>query len=909
MWTLDHSSLPDVPSSPGFGTLVTIDLGYENPPLATIDYQAQWYSPGIVRPWTPSTTTQIVPAPGSTTVTFAPTATDLVHLDVVQANGQTFQPAQDPDNPAAGEFTWQTTQPQDFDYEETDLPIDSVTLTLSEPSTEPLTITLTGGKKRSTVSTNALPPKLLKALKGLPVTGDISWTLSLEQHPSGSMELFCQGDTIHSIRDRFKKGTEWELFGIGFSVSNYQEKLEPFRQYRINISLTGKWAKPRYNRPSFLRPEAWKAYTEETALNQSGQSKTKISIKQLAEQVDVPFFPLGDANWDITLAADTAKDAAEVWSSSIQERSRPNEGYIDWNDANGVHIRKIRSGRHWRYSIPELEISYQGDCEHSDDHRGYAVEYPNVELTGDWSNLNANQEPKPEWKRRTPQIVTLVSGDADADATPSVTAPLPEGVNRLADLSLNWDSSGPTRTIRFVTTLDGQPYKTIEVIWGFCYTGLDIYNSSTEELDGNPIDFWQIVSYKEQNYLYDPQYGYPLGYNTTGWRMARFKQEGTNQEGIPDTEVLDRTDALEALEYDLYVFRKLPILERSRTVHTTFTNYYKDAEEQPAWVSYQHTNRDGSTETRFAKDPTWAPAMFGKETLTYASSFAKAPNPEYDPGEDYILPEYPPPQKYYITGEESFTRQSLTIKPGRKNRKVTFQQGDNEIKETVLSPDLYTEWNLEDAAQNSQFGQKAVKETFAENEGRPSPSTRLPSLLEQEEPESNDANSNNTDSSKYRYTMTSPGYSTDDPVESSLSYSNAKTQAQTILGAKTDFYLRDVQESIQYTYPIPFNPELRPLDRITINAQGETHATAVASLTNTLAIDGNVEGELLITSKPTEVNAGIDRIVPLEDHKTRRPELSDSDNTAGDDAQKENPKLRLTIGSLFKAQIQNRGNY
>jgi hypothetical protein len=882
MWTLAHSALPTTPTDRRAGDLCAVDLGYADPVLAIVDYQAKWRSPDIVRPWEPVTLPVAVPTPSSGSVTVTVPTGDLTHLDTVTVGGQTFTPALDPSNPRPGEYTWTTPPPTAFDDVESDLPIDTVTLYPATPLPANTPVTLTGGKKAETIPTNYLPAKLLDVFKGLPLTGTIGWTLTLEQHPSGSLQLLCQGDTINTLRTRFKQGTEFELFGIGFSVSSYQESVKPLRLYEVSVSLTGKWARPQYNRPAFLRPTA-QGLASAVPITDTQQA-TEITLVDLAKQVGVSFTPLGTVPYAVDIPPDSPKEAAQVWSSGLQELAKANGGYVDWNHAGGVFIRSIdrKQRTHWRYSVPELDITYQGNCEHSEDYRGYAVEYANVQLDGSFQDTVATtpKEPKPTWKSRTPQTITLTSGDTDASTPPG-------NVTTLKNVSLNWDASGPTKTLRTSTTVDGQPSEETETIYGYCYTAKDIYNSSSQELRGSPGQYWRIVSYKKQTYLYDNSYGYLLGYNVDGYRLSRFKQESDGS-----LESLGLGAPEDQASYELYTFRSVPLYERSRTIYETFSKHYPDdADEQPAWVAYTHVNR-----------------------LTYVGSFASTSNPDYDPKEEYS-DENPPPPKTLITGEESMMRQSLTLKPSRTTTsKSSDFVGDTAIQERtsitqVKRPDLYTERTLQSSAQNAGFSDYAVQDTFTDYEGRPSPATRKPPLKEPETPEPENGSGTNKNGTQHRYTLCTPGFTVDDPIDGSLSYANARTVEEAQAAAETELMLRDIQESIQYAFVLPFNAKLRPLHRLTLNVQGETHQVAIVSLTQTLNIEGTIDGGPFITTEPTQVNAGIDRTIAVTLHKTALPTTSDATAPVGATTAPDNPDLSLTLGELFTIPLQNRGNY
>lgn len=891
MWILDHPGLPEVASTRRVRPSVAIiETGFAGVAIAEMAVGANYDSPEVISPDDPMTVAYVVTGRVGSTLTIAITSPSQVsRIDLITIAGKTFTLATDLDAPRPGEFTWMPGE------EELTLYAGQRSSDLGDDTSNDFSLDgvevgdlVSADIRVPAVRTNVVPTSLLGILEGLPVTGDISWNLGLEQHPSGSINLVCNSLTAPYVRTRLRKGEEFLLFGIGFSVESFSETYQPEGWREISVSLTGRWARPKYNRPSLLRPRGQygtdsdsRAIDPECQDNQnipSGSQNRTITVEALARQVDVPFrasggystgagvitgVPLGASGstrprlnpWEVEVPLDSPETATAQWESEAQNWLRVCRTYLDYNDYTGVRAKHVDLGRFWSYNAYQLSVSYKGDCDNAPSYRGYAVEYINVELQGRFSEpaeetddaVNPDRNARPNFVRRTPKRIKLTSGDPDPQDPPA-------GLTVIKTMGLNWDQSGPTKTHRVTESEDGMPLYEEETIYGLAYLGSQVYGGG--QILGNPHGHWQKVSYKRKTYLYDPKYGYPLGYNCEGWRLGRFATESDQN---PETVFLDPGLESQGAKYQSYVFRKIPITERSRQILYQFRSVYNDAQEAPGFASYKHCNGDGTSTMKLVEDPTWAPSMFVGEEYSYTNSFAKMHNPD-NPAvrtqDSVVLPDL-------IAGEESEVHVMRQILPSNNTRRI---QGSSlaspSYRNERLDYDRFVEWRKEDAAQNAQFRDKAVRETFSDNEGRPSPASRKPPIyeLEQPEPEEGEPDQRTPQDSK-QYFISTPGWSERDASNGSLNYP-AETVAQARAGAETDLHIRDL-ESVTYEFEIPFNGSMRPMDRVSVYCQNDHAYTKVTQVSNTLHIEGFVDGQLVVTADPTQVSAGINRTIPL----------------------------------------------
>jgi hypothetical protein len=164
-----------------------------------------------------------------------PTDREVVKVEV---GGVGYVPSPTPDSPQPGEFIIQ----------------DNKIIVTVKGRSPTAGMNLVVKTEPQALRTDYVNPSLFQVFAGLPVIATVNWTRSLEQHPSGSANLSVLRSGIITVRSRFRKGNEIEFAGIGFSVSGYSERLlntheYPGGLYEVSVSFTGKWNRPKYNRP------------------------------------------------------------------------------------------------------------------------------------------------------------------------------------------------------------------------------------------------------------------------------------------------------------------------------------------------------------------------------------------------------------------------------------------------------------------------------------------------------------------------------------------------------------------------------------------------------------------------------------------------------------------------------------
>jgi len=879
MWTLETENLQEGDRRSSGANLFVAENNEVAPVLLQVDYQAEWFSSEVVTTWTPvlDTATALVGA-ALGQVVIIPTQ-DITHLDAITSAGQVFLSAVDPNKPQPGEFTWTTVPGSDFGGE-AGIIQQVVVYTNETIKMVPGDIcVMIAGKPKIELPTDLVPAKILSVLKGFPVTGEVSWSLQLEENPSGSLKLFCGKSDISRVRKRFRMWKRIGLFGLGFTVSGRSEKISG-QQYEISVSLSGAWSNPENNIPSNLLDNRGSSGSGSgSSLGGIGPDTSKLDpecelpktttikdfngaaklysrpVESLARDVGVPFKPSvapgkgrGDRDnggWTQVVSADTPADATMLWSSFAQGVARVQGGFLDYSSPDGVYIRFLNGQSLWRYSLQQLDIAYKsgeasrdGDGDESPPGGFRYIPVEDVE-PDDSEDSKVTNPLSPQWIPVHQKEITLVSGDENPGSPPA-------DARTIKTLGLNWDSSGPTKTTRSVTSQGPKTISEEELIYGLCYTGRQVVNEEGE-FHGLPATYWQVVSKKTKTYFYDERFGFALGYNVQGYSMRRFKQESDQNPESIFAEVKDRP---------LYEFRQIRIDERYRTEYEAFETYYPDAEEAAAYVSYKHCNPDGSSTIKYVRDPTWAPSMFMSQETTAVRTFATALNPDFDPEGEYSDTN-PAPPRYLVTGEETDNLMQITLAPS----------SDKEDFGLPVKPDVaggvYTQWSKEETAQNSGFREKVIRSSFTEYAGRPSAASRTPPALERAQPEQEDGDPGGKQdpSTETKNTVTSKAFSNGVyPASGSIGFPGAKTFDDQRRGLAADIKITDVKNSASFDFEIPFNRKIRPGHLISIAINGEQYSLRVAGVANQINIIGlDAAGELMLSAEPTKITAGLNR--------------------------------------------------
>lgn len=922
MWVLDNAQLPTIADTePNYAPLVYLETGTSLAPLCVIDFQANYTLPGTYQLSSPI----VVPA-----VTNAVNTIDvgeLVQVDAIAVGGATYMPALNPAHPRSGEFV---------------LAGNIATLIPIRPLLPGLPVQVIGGAEST--PTDYVDPSILQVFNGLPVSATLSWSLSAENHPSGSIALEVVGDADCAIVDRaFKKGSELTFAGIGFSVSSYSKTLEsthssPGRRWKISVSLGGKWEAKTYQNPVFLIPSANPPIQDDHPYKDperrpfdpvtlaSLPRPTRVTVGELAERAGAKFVGFSSAStrdsifnrvglkpfppvfqqfvpvtiplvrsldvWSVPLDRSLSRGATGQWHETLDALKRQNGCFVDLTRPDAIYARDIESGARWAYTVPEIQIGFKGDTTNSPGIEGYAAEYQATKLAGLFSTPagqngeSSRNDSQGNWKRRSPVIKTFISG------TPNAIDP-PANLQWIKNMGLNWDVSGTTSEWIRITTHDGIEVHKKRIVYGLAFLSTEVTKTVGDKktpVQGLATSFWQVVQTEEKETRLDPDTRYITGGKTVGSRKGRYKQETDELELLG----LEGTDKESQYEATLYRFQDLPIYAVEQKRLTQLASFYKDVQREP--VPMEVVKRflsDGTSVMVGVEDPNFVEPMFEQASCGYSNSFSHTKNPGST--EKLPLPDL-------TQGEEKLSEHSIYIQPSKATTTLIFGNGPS--KKFSTDDDQYVQFESEVASQNSGFADFTAKRTFATSNGRPSEAQKLPPAYEKEEPEQDSGHPDvfkDPQEARFDYVLCTPGNSPNDPSTSSIGYSYANYLAQGITGALTDLKYQDIQGSMEYSVTIPTNFVIRPMDYAQINDGEAIHLTRVISIENTILLQGHLDGyPLVVAPQNTQLKCGIDRDIPVT--ITRRPIVQ-----AG--AQISSRTFGLTIGEIIPPNLQGRGNY
>jgi hypothetical protein len=554
--------------------------------------------------------------------------------------------------------------------------------------------------------------------KGLPLPireGTISVSLNFESHPSGSISIQGVSESeIDAYRAAYNSiGKSINLFSefgkpIAFEISNYAETEDAIyldqsniiKSYDISINLRGK---------------------HERKVSKNKKIKTNrrnLTLNGLASSIGIPY---SGYSYKIKIPTNASADFELNFNTVLQEKLRIKSQIVEYHDTF-VRTKNYRSGNIINIStqdiIYSIDINKAGKSYYKDTELSLAQE--NASESDIENAVDGNT-------KETPKKLVLTEGDEEPSKPPL-------DVKDINSLDLCFDFSGPRKTKKVTTLLNGQPFEEEIWVYGFVYLGQQIRNPiadtdqatfNTKALLANDStepsveDLWQVIEYQKTSYIYqDSQYNIKLvakdsetektipvkyqqgktfdtrfltGIITKGWKFNRFQQEQYDDSGSGNVDFDSRAltdqiaylgglssptddEALE-LEYleaqlDSITFKKLPFSSKTQYRIVPQKDYYEENDEA---VPY---------ETKLVDKAELGLSGSGKVVAAY-------PDPAY------VLPMLVLEEK---TLKQSFDQidhpQNIIIRAERKDiqndNSLTESEKDEALKETKLLPWLTT---------------------------------------------------------------------------------------------------------------------------------------------------------------------------------------------------------------------------
>ncbi|QBQ73076.1 hypothetical protein kac65v162_gp044 [Nodularia phage vB_NspS-kac65v162] len=742
---------------------------------------------------------------------------------------------------------------------------------------------------------NPLPfaPKLLTSLPSffynLPLTGTVQINRQFEQHPSGQLELesTLSKNILQSI---FKPGKEFNIYGIPFRINNIQiqempRSIHPDSRCRISVSLGGRWEN-NVGSVAFLRgdgtnnPPVDVPFLDPDCVvpddpDDPDPNKT-TTVQNLLSKIGIPYQGSVTLN-PVNIPENTPLDAVVDPIQLLEERVRIANAFIRWSNPNGVEVSSIdvyggayypeseiygavetsyeaidKSAKNTFSNAPYIAPSFNIQNSFPSTITPYPVptiqaaedialgfEYPNVELTGEFSDPLDTDIVDPTQGNYIPTFTAIdlttkerIEGDEDA---PNVL----EGVDTIKTMSLCFDIGGTTKSRSIITESGGTITKQVDETYGFAFIADDLYSASTGGLDGIPSNYWQLIRQVTTTYNYDIKTGYLLSTYAYGFQKVRYKQESTE---APQTLQLGATDP----EFELYQFFDLPTIGRSSKYLEIIPEYKFSISD--FLVQGKECNPDGTSSPVFVKNLNYAPPYYVKFERSETVSYKSRENPEntgIDPGStDKLLPRL-------IVGEESRFESFTEVIPP----KYKYTYGVDPIlnvsvvtnKEEV-SPQKFSTYIKKFNAQGQEIA-SAVEETFVEEGTGELPlAPRRPPLFKLNDPDNLPPPDTDPAPQEYRYLIQSKGYSASNPVGGSESFTAATTFDQAITGARCKLAVENWRNGFTETLQIEGRPDLKEGGPFTYWCNGQYRTRTILSASTTDTILGSINGMPKVTS-------------------------------------------------------------
>lgn len=818
-----------------------------------------------------NTSSQVLPNSHGTPITLSANTQQVL---TVVANGVILNPALDPQNPQPGEFVF-----------------NPYTNQLTVYSTE-LTIII-----YSTPQEIKFSPSLIRNLPGLfyllPLEGDIQISRSFENHPqmSFNFETKFSKDTILSI---FQPGRQIDIQGVGYRVNNCNcvelpISVHPDGRCRVSISFGGKWEND-LDKSVFLRSDGKnnlptnEPFTDPECLtNNPTNTDNSTSLQTIFSRLNIPL--LGKTLKSVPIPDDTPRDAVVSPSQLLQERLRVAKSFVRYSNSQGLEIIDIDGlASHF---IPESEI----DGEITTDYQAISepaktaltpisfnpqqpdltnfpdtitqpniqitaelptnlgFEYPVVELTGDFLNDSETkpentQGQRPRYVKKPSKFEVRIEGNKDAHLPPA-------GVNLIQVMSLCSDLGGEQETRTFVHERNGTPIRTVEEIWGFAFTALEIYDASTGKLKGSPTEYWKLLKQVTTEFTYDESLsgeggtGYLLYKVGKGFNTVRWKTENADS---PETLAFRGDTTPEtAAERKLYEFFRIPVIEKFSQSLKLMPELNYDG----MYELVKKCNRDGTSSLVPVVNPNYAPPYYAETQRTEKISFARRSNPAND-GRDIQAGDTFDPD--LIVGSLEVYESIITgyTPPEFERKLIGFELGypvyeyGREIK-----PAQWFRYNKKFSASGQAIA-TAIEDISTEigTGNPPLAEPRRADLFIREEPEQSKEDQQESNEARYRHIIWTDGYTQNDPISGSESFPMARTIEEALTGARTKLAIENWRNGYSETLQLTdYKPQIKEGDLVTYFCKGQYRTRVVISVNHNINILGVVDDQSIAVGK------------------------------------------------------------
>jgi hypothetical protein len=821
-----------------------------------------------------------------------PITVEAEEVTSVSANGITYTPAINPESPQNGEYLWNPYSQQ--------LQIFAENLPRSiQVSTPPPTIPVS-------------PPLLREphpiSFKNLPLEGTIQLNRSFEQHPSATaqFEIALPKSIIQQV---LSPGLEINIYGLPLRIENLDitelpRAIYPDMRCTVKINFGGKWENY-IDEPVFLRDDGNNNLILDNqpdpdcaiGIRNNSNNKRETTVIKLLRKAGIPY--TGAVLKPVPIDRDTPRDATADPISLLQERLRVANSFVRWSNPGAVEVVRINSTKAWFYRDTEIlgEISTSYDAiAISSKRRSLSIanynppspnlatfpssptpppiptirnelptnlsfEYPNVELSGEFSQPKDKDEEKtqgqstPRYVRKDPKRRVRIDGDVKANEFPA-------GTSSIQVMSMCFDLGGVTKSRQFVHLEDEAEVKIITEIFGFVFTAGEIYDDSRKRILGNPRQQWKLIKQTTTEFTYDKQTGYLLYEIESGFNTVRYRKESVE---IPETLEDGNPEA------HLYRFFQLPIYKRTSRYLQKFEEY--SSENAVDWV--KKCDRFGKAFLSPVYNPDFAPPYYSVRERTESAGFASTDNPENEglSAEDKRMPDL-------VVGEESLFETTTNIEEAVYEQSITTENGNVVyLRGEEITPAKVHTYSIKYKAQGEGMTEALQETSTTETEGEPTVAKRRPNRFKKEEEDVKDK-AEKPEEAQYRYLIQTPGYSYQNLIGGSESFPVAETLQEALTAARCKLAIENWRNGLTESLQIPGNLGIKEGDRFNYICNGEYRQRVVLSVAHNLEIQGVVNGDRRITAV-TSLSLGRYVLPPLSYTKHKIPKPGEQEPLKG----------------------------
>lgn len=426
----------------------------------------------------------------------------------------------------------------------------------------------------------------------------ISISRQLEESPSATIEFSACGGKESEVRSRFKPGQRATLFNIPFRVTQLQierKGTSVYPNYNISVSVSLEWYlsetfsdSPLNNSPTPQPlvtgqatnqkkvPSTTKKVNVLTVVaRQAGRVIAKGSAAYVTEVptsgppavVDTPNY----SSVSEALVAGAAKSGAFVY------RSGEAVSTVRWGQVptHFISPAEIESDLSFNLALPDSNDNESDDEDKDTDELEDTEEKEETPQSPDRDKEEIVETTREEFENAESYVdltIPYYSGDADGARTPNIC----------------FDTGGTTKKRRTIKERGGAMLETIEETWGYAFISKDVHAFYPDSIPvenpyiGSGLEGWQKVSETRTTNYYD-ELGYLVKTETTGYKLARAKQESDTREtcslymdaliyGLLSEDGQNNLKEIESYQFN----QKMPIYDKTTYTLEKMQDYYRD---------------------------------------------------------------------------------------------------------------------------------------------------------------------------------------------------------------------------------------------------------------------------------------------------------------------------------------------